>query len=372
MMFLTSPDEILFTHNNYQVNCASSYFYLKEYKLCETHLNQIQLDRLIKDNSRLLPSIYSLKACFYFVQQDIEKTLENCKLAIDCLNTYFNSLDIFLSLCKIAELLLEMDMDDMASDLLIRLKKMIEHESYSERSESLYSLMVTYYKKTNQVEQLKQTYKSYYELKQSSIKESIQTKRLFMKTFLEFQQQRTITERINQKKESFQALSQTDSLTGLPNRLAFNQYSSTTFADCVGNQHLFAIIIIDLDNFKAVNDSYGHLAGDHVLQSIGTIFLNHTSDNCYVSRYGGDEFIAVCKNLSELSIKELTNIIHSELNTLTFPFVPEYRTITCSMGASLSIPTKQQSITDYIRIADRALYKQKQHGKNGTHIITTI
>lgn len=154
--------------------------------------------------------------------------------------------------------------------------------------------------------------------------------------------------------------SRRDPLTGL--------YTKTAFADLVqealdNNSHpAFALIFLDLDHFKEVNDTLGHLAGDHILRSTSRTLQRLFDTESYISRFGGDEY---CIYFPDCTVDSLTNRLEElrlaliRTNTLKEATV----TTTSSIGAIYcDIPFKE--FTTLLKNADQALYTAKQHGRN--------
>lgn len=171
---------------------------------------------------------------------------------------------------------------------------------------------------------------------------------------------------------------QTDSLTSVLTRPTILEKLNEELAEYKKNKTPFSIVIGDIDYFKDINDSYGHIAGDKVLKNLGNILLEHTSDETeLVGRYGGEEFLLFFKNAN---IQETINKIIEIKNSLDELIVSyngkDISNITMSFGIyyindleSENISKEpQKMISELINRADIALYKSKQSGRNQTHI----
>jgi diguanylate cyclase (GGDEF)-like protein len=152
-----------------------------------------------------------------------------------------------------------------------------------------------------------------------------------------------------------------DSLTELLNRNALQNAVSKKI------QHLpkqcFAVLFIDLDGFKDVNDSMGHEAGDKLLKSISELLVSCTQDTSTIARWGGDEFVAVCDfthaaEWQAQAKKILDAFTHSDLAIKEHGF-----NVSCSIGVSL-YPDHGNTVDDIVRNADLAMYEAKLTGKN--------
>jgi diguanylate cyclase (GGDEF)-like protein/PAS domain S-box-containing protein len=158
-----------------------------------------------------------------------------------------------------------------------------------------------------------------------------------------------------------------DVLTGLPNRSLLNDRVKQALINAREQQHYVAIVFIDLDGFKAVNDTYGHNAGDSLLTELGNRFLTVMRSQCTIARIGGDEFIAVMTNLT--SRESAYPILDQLLAVCNQPFLinGEAVHISASIGVDFYTPSdydQEISEVNLIQQADKAMYIAKQQGKN--------
>lgn len=161
------------------------------------------------------------------------------------------------------------------------------------------------------------------------------------------------------------ALSQalTDPLTGLANRRAFDAALEAALSDQRGIGRQFAIAHVDLDYFKAVNDSYGHAAGDAVLVQAGQVLLNELRHDDLVARVGGDEFVLLLRGSNDPA--QLEGLIGRIITQLEVPIVFEGVTcrISASVGVALSGGYRALSVERMLADADQALYQSKRDGR---------
>lgn len=154
-----------------------------------------------------------------------------------------------------------------------------------------------------------------------------------------------------------------DELTGLYNRRYIRSVLDDVYKDFVENGKTFSVAITDLDDFKNVNDTYGHDAGDLVLKSTGNCFRELAPSNSCVGRWGGEEFIIIfMDNCSYDMCCEAMENIRSRVDTS--PVVYEGNVIQTTLTAGLATFEQGMTITDIIRKADGRLYNGKATGKN--------
>lgn len=150
-----------------------------------------------------------------------------------------------------------------------------------------------------------------------------------------------------------------DSLTGVLNRESVFGYIDWLIA----RNQAFSLFLVDLDNFKNVNDSYGHAVGDVVLSQTAHYLIDTIGERGVVARFGGDEFIMVWTDLSEY--RDVWNCGHEldmNINRITFEGIPNLA-ITVSTGIA-RYPLDAQSSMELLEVSDKALYRAKMKGRN--------
>lgn len=160
-----------------------------------------------------------------------------------------------------------------------------------------------------------------------------------------------------------------DYLTNIPNRFFFDQTLLKVLASAKRNQRFFAILIIDLDEFKYINDTFGHKVGDILLQDVSKRFQAVIREEDMLARLGGDEFGIV---ISEMKKKEDADFFAEKLIfSLINPFVMDSHelTITSSIGIAI-YPFAGETISELMKNADKAMYQAKNVGKNNFQIYT--
>ncbi|WP_313111542.1 cyclic di-GMP phosphodiesterase [Pseudescherichia sp.] len=166
--------------------------------------------------------------------------------------------------------------------------------------------------------------------------------------------------------ERLRVLANTDTVTGLPNRNAINELTSDAIAKRGDTQ--VGIVYLDLDNFKKVNDAYGHMFGDQLLQAVALAILSCLDEGQVLARLGGDEFIVLATKTSQSALEAMASRI---LTRLRQPFriglIEVYSG--CSLGISLA-PQHGKDRETVIRNADTAMYTAKESGRGKFCVFT--
>lgn len=153
-----------------------------------------------------------------------------------------------------------------------------------------------------------------------------------------------------------------DNLTGLPNREAYNLRLTDEMARYHRYGNPLSLIICDVDHFKRINDTYGHLAGDKVLQLIARTLRKRIRDVDFVARFGGEEFVILMPETTAQEAKVAAEKLRQSIEESPFNFKKERVFITMSFG--IAEFTKEESADQVFERADRALYKAKETGRN--------
>ncbi len=165
-----------------------------------------------------------------------------------------------------------------------------------------------------------------------------------------------------QKEMEYQATH--DSLTGLWNRPAWKKLLVAEFERAYRNATSVAVLMIDLDHFKSVNDSYGHHAGDAVLDKVGELLRSLVRSYDYAGRYGGDEFIILAQELSPDAVSDYAERIRTTLAQTKVMRQGCSISLTVSIGVAFAERLQERSPDEMVRLADRALYVAKDRGRN--------
>lgn len=154
----------------------------------------------------------------------------------------------------------------------------------------------------------------------------------------------------------------TDPLTGIPNRQAFDAEASREYSRWRRKQGALSVIVLDLDRFKEINDSYGHLAGDRVLQRVAEQLRAQIRQSDFLARYGGEEFVILLPGTPLDSAQPLAEKLRAHIERALFHYQEQSVAITISAGVAAF---RDNDIPDAVfERADKALYLAKHSGRN--------
>jgi diguanylate cyclase (GGDEF)-like protein len=173
----------------------------------------------------------------------------------------------------------------------------------------------------------------------------------------------TKTKELDKLNSMLKTKSEHDGLTGIPNRRLFDERFNEYWIQSIDSHENLGVMIIDIDDFKAFNDHYGHLVGDEVVKSVAQLLEEEKHDGDFVARYGGDEFTAIIQNATKEKIisydKRVRKALHSINDKLGIK-----REVTVSIGAAFKSTTKHSDKSRLVYLADNQLYESKAKGKN--------
>ena len=164
--------------------------------------------------------------------------------------------------------------------------------------------------------------------------------------------------KVQAQNRQLEAVSRTDALTGVHSRGHWESMARGVL-ERSGPARPASLLVIDVDAFKAINDTWGHVRGDDVLRAIGALLLHHGADGV-PGRLGGDEF-ALAVPLGSEAAQALAETLRAETNALRFEAVPALR---CSISLGLATTPVEDGLQGWLEAADKALYAAKHHGRN--------
>ena len=168
---------------------------------------------------------------------------------------------------------------------------------------------------------------------------------------------------LRKEEEELRHLAHYDSLTGLPNRKLFLDVLQHTINNFRFHDNILAVMFIDLDSFKPVNDRYGHAIGDELLIAVADRLRLSVRKSDTIARLGGDEFLVLLADMNDLDI--IAQLANKIVNRLASPYMFDSNRIEISASIGISIfPENGRSAEQIIKAADAAMYLAKAKGKN--------
>jgi diguanylate cyclase (GGDEF)-like protein len=160
-----------------------------------------------------------------------------------------------------------------------------------------------------------------------------------------------------------QSLAATDALTGLINRRQFNHQLDAEIARTKRYRNPLSLALFDIDDFKKINDFYGHTTGDRILKELGQLVISNVREADIPARYGGEEFALILPETGQIDAYELLERLRAMIERTVFCLPDNPMTVTISVGVAQLDPEQAKSF-ELIEKADAALYEAKRQGKN--------
>jgi diguanylate cyclase (GGDEF)-like protein len=172
---------------------------------------------------------------------------------------------------------------------------------------------------------------------------------------------------LTQENRSLESLATHDAVTGIPNRRAFDEHLTREWRRALRNGRELAILMVDIDHFKAYNDTFGHVAGDACLRRIARALegcMLRSGD--FVGRYGGEEFVAIVPDISLSEARAVAELMRKRTRELQIPGPPGTGLVTISVGIAVGVAHAVSDPVQLVRLADEALYAAKSDGRDRT------
>jgi diguanylate cyclase (GGDEF)-like protein len=164
-----------------------------------------------------------------------------------------------------------------------------------------------------------------------------------------------------QETENIKEIAMIDELTTLYNRKKLDFIKKDLL------EHYLSMIIFDIDDFKMINDTYGHLKGDEVLRVLSQVTKNNLRESDLIIRWGGEEFLILLKDVFNKNVAiNLAEKLKRKINEINIKDIGHF---SCSFGVSSGFISNKKDLDDILDKADKALYKAKEKGKNRVEVI---
>ncbi len=173
---------------------------------------------------------------------------------------------------------------------------------------------------------------------------------------------------LDAKTRKLETAARTDHLTGLPNRRAIEEWAGKQLRGAARHGFPLWVVVGDIDCFKTINDTFGHDAGDIVLQTFAGMLSKYTRASDICGRLGGDEFLLVMTHVQSANIELTVNRLREQFAALSFPLQGQSIRVTASFGVAGTQDKELQEFGALLRKADQMLYEAKRAGRNQVRV----
>lgn len=171
-----------------------------------------------------------------------------------------------------------------------------------------------------------------------------------------------VKSQLESRAKELHQLATTDSLTGLLNRRELQNLAKRSISQAARDGSSFAVLTFDIDDFKQVNDTYGHQVGDEVIQHIAKLLTEDRREHDLVARVGGEEFVILLPGINEASAFNFAETLRKKIESQP----KDKLKVTVSIGLAISGSNSDNHLEKLLTLSDQALYESKNHGKNRT------
>lgn len=350
------------------ISLASCYMELFDLDRAEHCLSQIKKegDGKLKDTDELY--FLCIQAKYYNILPNVELRDKNIEEIEKRLDSHVPVLEIFDDFYNYCQMLLEIDKLKEFWKILEVLEAAVKPTKLANLQRKLLNLKLEYYKKMGDNSGFLQAAGLYYEL--SRLKEK--GEKIVIGSMLDvrcsLEEARKKQSQVEAENQMLQYQSETDSLTGIANRMRLNREAEEAFERAVCAKRYLAVEMLDVDYFKEYNDNYGHQQGDQCLIAIAQEIRKLTEyGSIFCARYGGDEFVLIYEGYSPERVNSLSQELKENISSLKLEhkFSRVAPVVTISQGICCDIPRREDKVWDFLHSADVMLYQIKRSNRNG-------
>lgn len=311
-------------------------------------------------------TVWATEAMYYHVAGKDKKCEDLIARIYEQMTDSMPIMDMFDDIYDYCKVLLERDKKEELWKIIDMIEPNVKKLDIANLMLKTLGLKLEYYRKNDLKTEYLETAGLYYEYTLRAREENKNTMNnvLNLKKTLEMVNREKAE--MEEKNAVLEKKSQTDALTGLNNRFGLNEYSEAIFQKTLAEGNSLAIEILDMDNFKLYNDTYGHQKGDECIQRVAGAIKSMEEFGAYTARYGGDEFILIYVDKTKEEIVEYAAELRKRVMDLHIEQSGSNGTkiITISQGICWDIPVKGNRVWDYLHAADDMLYRVKQRKRN--------
>ncbi|MEG1595981.1 MAG: tetratricopeptide repeat-containing diguanylate cyclase [Lachnospiraceae bacterium] len=359
----TNSKDLLF---NVIINYADTLCHAEEYDLALHYLEETKQDKncTMGYMDKLLIQVLHTK--IFYGKKELERANQSFDEMMEMLKDGYDSFDVHSDYGRIGEVLITLEEYRRLEQIIQYLKDCASGNHVTADWIRAYRLEVKYFNKIGDTERELDALRKYRKmLEQREVEraksqlEVLRNQMILRKTIEKYKKE-------SEEMEEMRLLSERDALTGLLNRHSLNQLMDKYFKVAQKENKKFGCIFLDVDCFKEYNDTYGHVSGDACLQKVASVCKNLESENCFFSRYGGDEFFGVITGETDEGLKNRASEIMGQLLDMSIEHKNSkvMNRVTVSIGLVNMELTEEDNIIDFVNFSDRALYHAKERGRN--------
>ena len=349
--------------------CALQAGDLKRAREYERQIREICAPHMDTDNYSYL----TFQAELHHASGDVKERDCCIRRIQSSLNHRIRIMDYFDDFYEYAGLLLEID-DEQFLHLIRLLDDLAEHAKVTNLQRRIRELKIKYYKKIGDTASYLQETARFYEDTVRMERSNRAMMLEMMDTCRVLEKEREEKSQIVAQNQQLEEKSETDALTGLPNRFRLRRYSELQFVKAAASHIPMAVEILDIDYFKQYNDNYGHQKGDVCICMIADQLRRISQyEGVTAYRYGGDEFVIIYEGLAKERVEEIVEDLDGGIRSQNVAHVYSKVSdiVTISQGICWDHPVEGQTMADYLQAADTYLYEVKERCR-GSFVLGTF
>ena len=335
--------------------------YMLQGDMADAELYMERLNRECRPYFNHMDDVYvgCMAARYYHIKGELDKRDATIANILNGLEKQIPILDLFDDLYSLCELALNIKNYEVFLLVIGKLEPIVSNTGLINLDKKILELKLHYYEASGEKEKYLQATARFFTLSQRMEEQS----REMIANMIHV---RTALENARERNAILMEKSETDPLTRLANRYRMNDAFQQMLDECMRENKILSVEILDIDYFKEYNDNYGHQAGDECIRRVASLIKAMERENVFCARYGGDEFIIIYEGLQEQEVVERAMRLRKKIMELgiAHAYSKALPIVTISQGICQSIPQEGNKSWDFLHIADEYLYKAKKQERN--------
>lgn len=349
-------------------NLAACFLDLRELSMADSWFNKIKAEHTVHEDIQVSMNVFEIRY-FHKMGDTIqrEQALQRLIAFLETADFSWNVFDDIFSLC---EFLQEKEQVDSLLQILSALDKMLSESTFTKFRQRSLSYKIYCYQQKGLNQKLSAAYMEHFDLTKQLEQETAIGIKNDIKLREELETVRAEHQKIHSEHLLLVKKSRQDFLTSLPNREWLDDHLSQVFERARDKQVPMALEVLDIDDFKYVNDTLGHQDGDRYLLALSSRLYELFDKEVFCARQGGDEFVIVYENKTKEEVLSIAQELQRDIRRLSLATADSRRNppLTISQGICQFIPDIGKTIDHYYQLADQALYRVKNQSKNGIYL----